>query len=266
MKKIFKIFKIILTLLFTVYSVIIISYLLFSNKEQRYDFASHLQGVYLSQTMFEILKFQDPSNSEIYFEQSVPFNKRGDYERGFQLLDQAVEYNPIVYLGYRGYMKLRFLRDFQGAIKDFDRLDTLTPGVIDAPWGEDIDFLRGEAYFGLGAYERAITHFDKTIENQGEEWAEIQSYVYLGISEFRLENFDNAIISYKRAIDQSKYVCEAHFGLAKVYKEIGETEKAKEHILKAEEYFQYKRTDPYNEFLNEIYKTDILTLKNDLGA
>lgn len=266
MKKIFKIFKILLTVLFTAYSIIVISLLFFSDKEKRYDFASHLQGDYLSQSMFEILKFQNPQNDEIYFEQSVPFNKRGDYEKGFELLNKAVEYNPRVHLGYRGYMKLRFLRDFKGAIIDFDKLDKLTPNVIDTPWGEDINFLRGEAYFGLGEYEKAIKHFNQSIENQGEDWAEIQSYVYLGICETKLQNFDKAIVSYNRAINQSKYVCEAHLGLAKVYYEIGEMEKAKEHILKAEQYFQYKRTDPYNEFLNEIYKSDILTLKNNLGA
>ena len=266
MKKVFKIFKILLTLVFTAYSIIIISFLFFSNKEIRYDFAAGLQGVKLSQSIFEILKFQDPTNSEIYFEQSVPYNKRGVYERGFELLDKAVEYNPKVYLGYRGYMKLRFLRDFDGAIKDFETLDELTPNFVDAPWGEDIDFLRGEAYFGIGEYQKAIEHFNKSIENQGEDWADIQTYVYLGICESKLENFDKAVISYNRALNQSKYICEAHLGLAKVHKEIGETEKAKEHILKAEKYFNYKRTDPYNEFLNEIYKSDILTLKNDLGA
>ncbi len=266
MKKVFKIFKILLTIIFTAYSIIIISFLFFSNKENRYDLAAGMQGAYLSQSIFEILKFQDPLNSEIYFEQSVPFNKRGYHEKGFEILDKAVEYNPRVYLGYRGYMKLRFLRDFRGAIKDFDTLDKMTPNVIDTPWGEDIDFVRGEAYYGLGEYQKAIKHFNKSIENQGEDWAEIQSYVYLGICESKLKKFDKAIISYNRAINQSKYVCEAHLGLAKVYNEIGETEKAKEHILKAEKYFQYKRTDPYNEFLNEIYKTDILKLKSDLGA
>lgn len=266
MKKIFKIFKIVLTVLFTAYSIVIISFLLFSDKQKRYDLAANMQGINLSQSIFEILKFQDPSNSEIYFEQSVPFNKRGSYERGFEILDKAVEYKPKVYLGYRGYMKLRFLRDFKGALKDFDRLDKLTPNVIDTPWGEDIDFLRGEAYYGLGEYKKAIQHFDKSIENQGEDWAEIQSYVFLGLCESKLKNYDKAIISYKRAVNQSKYVCEAHLGLAKVYQEIEEIEKAKEHILKAEQYFQYKRKDPYNEFLNEIYKTDILTLKSDLGV
>ena len=266
MKRVFKIFKLLLAVLFMVYSGIIIFFLGFSDKEERYDLAAHMQGANLSQSIFEILKFQDPLNSRIYFEQSVPFNKRGDHERGFELLDKAVEYDSIENLGYRGYMKLRFLRDFEGAIQDFDNLDILTPNVIDTPWGEDIDFVRGESYFGLGDYQRAINHFTRSIENQGEDWVDIQAFVYLGICEFKLDNPEKAIASYKKAIDQSKYVCEAHLGLAEVYYEIGETEKAEEHVLKAEQYFIYKRDDPYNEFLNEIYISDIELLKHKLGA
>ncbi len=158
------------------------------------------------------------------------------------------------------------MRDFKGAVKDFESLYNLTPNFIDAPWGEDIDFVRGEAFYGLKEYQKAIAHFNKSIENQGEEWVDIQSYVYLGICESNLGRFDKAIYFYKRAINRSEYACEAHFGLAQVYKKIGETEKAKEHISKAEEYFKYKRNDPYNEFLNEIYRKDILTFKNNLEA
>ncbi|SFF95215.1 TPR repeat-containing protein [Salegentibacter agarivorans] len=262
MKKIFKILKILLTVLFTSYSIFVILFLFFSDKEKRYDFASHLQGDYLSQSMFEILKLQNPQNDEIYFEQSVPYNKRGFYKEGFQLLNKAVELKPKMHLGYRGYMKLRFLRDFKGALKDFNRLDSLTPNFVDSPWGEDIDFLMGEAYFGLEKYDKAITHFGKSIENQGEGWVDIQAFVYTGLSEYKLGNFDEAKIQFEKALSQSKYTVEAHLGLAKIYLETGDLTKGKLHLDKAEKYFSYKRNDPYNEYLNEVYESDIVTLRS----
>ena len=236
--------------------------LFLSPKEQRYSFASHLQGVYLSQSMFEILKFQNSSNDRIYFEQSVPYNKRGYYEKGFRLLDKAVEIDPKMHLGYRGYMKLRFLRDFNGALEDFNRLDSLTPYVIDTPWGEDIDFLRGEAYFGLKNYEKSEFHFKQSIENQGEGWADIQAFVYTGLSEYELGNPEEAKKYFDKALNQSKYTVEAHLGLAKVYKGKGELEKSELHLDKAQKYFNYKRNDPYNEYLNEVYKSDLTSLRN----
>lgn len=265
MKKFLKIFKLILAVILTLYSVIVIYMLALSPKEQRFAFASHLQGFSLSQSMFEILKFQDPLNDEIYFEQSVPFNKRGYYAEGFNLLNEAVELNPEMHLGYRGYLKLRFLRDFEGALKDLNRLDSLTPKVRDTPWGEDIDFLRGEAYFGMMEYQESIDHFSKSIENQGESWVDIQAFIYNGLAEYELGNFNNARIQFEKALKQSKYSVEAHLGLAKIYLRLGDQEKAEAHLAKAEQYFAYKRNDPYNEFLNEVYKTDINVLRKSLN-
>ena len=262
MKRFFKVSKLILAIVLSLYSIEKIHMLFFSPKEQRYNYASHLQGVSLSQSMFEILKLQDPSNDLIYFEQSVPFNKRGYYNKGFHLLDKAVEIDPKIHLGYRGYMKLRFLRDFKGALEDFNRLDSLTPNFIDTPRGEDIDFLRGEAYFGLENYEKSIVHFKRSVENQGEGWADIQAFVYTGLSEYELGNFEEAKKQFEKALIQSKYTVEAHIGLAKVYKEIGESAKSESHLDKAEKYFTYKRNDPYNEYLNEVYKSDIISLRN----
>ena len=262
MKRFFKIFKIVLGVVLIAYSVVIISFLIFSPFEDRYSLAANMQGVFFSQSLFEILKFQEPENDKLYFEQSVPFNKRGYYAKGFSILDKAIELNPKVHLGYRGYMKLRFLRNYKAALKDFDRLDTLTENFVDAPWGEDIDFLRGEAYFGLENYEKAIIHFKKSIENQGEDWVDNQTYVYLGLSEYRLGNLKEAITYHQKALSQSKYTVEAHIALAKIYAEQNKTEAANTHLEQAKKYFNYKRDDPYNEYLNEVYKSDLVQLEN----
>ena len=39
-------------------------------------------------------------------------------------------------------MKLRFSREFDGALTDYETLDDLTPEIVDAPWGENINFLK----------------------------------------------------------------------------------------------------------------------------
>lgn len=264
MKRIFKILKLIVASLLTIYSLIIFYFLVLSSAEERFTFASHMQGVNLSQSMFEILKIGDPSNDDIYFEQSVPHNKRGDHEKGFELLDKAVELDPKMHLGYRGYMKIRFLRDFEGALEDLDRLDSLTPQVIDTPWGEDIDFLRGEACYGLQEYEKAINYFSRSIENQGKDWVDIQAFVYAGNSEYQLGNPEKAIDFYNQALEQSKYTVEAHLGLARIYAEKKQVKEARSHLELAKQYFVYKRNDPYNEYLNEIYRQDITSLEDQL--
>lgn len=206
----------------------------------------------------------DPTNSNAWMERSVSFNKSGDFQQGFKYLDKAVELNPELHLGYRGWIRLRKLRDFDKAIADFNKLDNLTPNVVDAPWGEDIDFLRGECYFGNKEYDQAIEYFNRSIKNQKEDWADVQTFVYLGICEFKLNNFEKAILEFKRALAQSENVCEAHFGMAKAYDKLGEVILAKEYIIKAQENITYKRDDFYNEYLNEIYLSEILDFKSYL--
>lgn len=265
MKIFFKILKILFSVLFLIYIFGVSYFALFAPKEERFKMAGQMQGSLLSQKMFEILKSQYPDYSDAYFEQSVAFNKYGNYTKGFELLDKAVDLEPELHLGYRGWMKLRKLRDFDNAIKDFDRLDSLTPNVVDAPWGEDIDFLRGECYFGKKDYQKAIELFNRNVKNQKEDWADIHSFVYLGLCEYELGNYKKAITEFQRALNQSERTPESYFGIAKAYQKLGEIEKAKENILKAEENINSKRDDYYNEFLNEIYLSEILEFKQQLN-
>ncbi len=266
MKKLLKIIKVILTILFFGYTAVILFLLFLSPKEKRFNIAEHghMQGTYLSQSVFTILTFQYPDYSEAYFEQSVPFNKRGDFAKGFQILDKAVELEPSLHLGYRGYMKLRFLRDYKSALKDFDQLDKLTPNFTDAPWGENIDFLRGECYYGNKDYQKAIHCFNRNIKDNKEDWVDINTFVYLGICEYELGNYKKSISEFNRALKQSKDTPEAHFGLAKTYLKLENFKKVKEYILKAEESIDYKREDSYKEFLNEVYLSEIIELKQEV--
>lgn len=203
-------------------------------------------------------------DSDEYMAYSVRFNKAGDFTKGFMYLDKAVELNPSSHLGYRGWIRLRKMRDYDKALIDFDRLDSLTPNVVDAPWGEDIDFLRGECRFGKKDYQKAIELFNRNIKNQDEDWADIHSFVYLGLCEYELGHYKKAITEFQRALNQSEYTPESYFGIAKAYQKLGEIERAKKSILKAEENISSKRDDVYNEFLNEIYLSEILEFKQEL--
>lgn len=206
----------------------------------------------------------DQENSDVLMERSGPINKSGDFKKGFEYLNKAVELSPSSHLGYRGWIRLRKMRDYDKALIDFDRLDSLTPNFVDAPWGEDIDFLRGECYFGKKDYKKAIEMFNRNIKNQKEDWADIHSFVYLGLCEYALGNYENSIAEFQRALKQSERTPESYFGIAKAYQKLGEIDKAKKNILKAEQNISSKRDDYYNEFLNEIYLSEILEFKRTL--
>ncbi|CAM1363529.1 Tetratricopeptide repeat-containing protein [Tenacibaculum soleae] len=207
----------------------------------------------------------ESNDSEEYMEYSVHLNKAGDFENGFKYLNKAVELEPEIHLGYRGWIRLRKMRDFEKALIDFNRLDSLTPKFVDAPWGENIDFLRGECYFGKKNYQKAIESFNLNVKNNKEDWVDIHTFVYLGLCEYKLGNYEKAISEFQRALKQSEFTPESYFGIAKAYKKLGEIEKAKENLLNAEKNIAYKRNDIYNEFLNEIYLSEILEFKKQLN-
>lgn len=254
MKKFFKIFG------YIVGAILVIAigfgiYLYFWN-ENRIEKSKELSQ--------RIENFESEDSNE-YMEYSVHLNKAGDFENGFKYLNKAVELDPKLHLGYRGWIRLRKMRDFDKALEDFDRLDSLTPNFVDAPWGEDIDFLRGECFFGKKEYQRAIELFNRNIQNQKEDWADIQSFVYLGLCKYELGNYEKAISEFKRALNQSEYVPESFFGMAKAYQKLGQIKKAKENLSKAEGNIHYKRDDIYNEFLNEIYMSEIQEFKQNMN-
>ena len=80
MKKILFVSKIFLSVVFLIGIFLIGYFFLFSSKDKRYSFAEHSQGLYMSQKLFDILIFQNPEDSNSYFEKSVAFNKRGEYD------------------------------------------------------------------------------------------------------------------------------------------------------------------------------------------
>lgn len=264
MKLFLKILKILISSVLFIYICTLIFFLFYFNDSKRFSIAEHLQGSLFSQTMFNILKYQNPNSSNIYFEQSIAFNKYGYHDKGFELLNKAVDLEPKMHLGYRGYMKLRFLRDFDGALSDFNRLDSLTPNFNDAPWGENIDFLRGECYYGTKNYQKAIECFQRNINNEKVGWADIQSFVYLGMCEYELKNYEKAIEVLKKGLEQSDKTTEAYLYLSKVYKAMGDLPKSRENLNKSKQNLGYKRDNEYNEYLNEIYLSDITELEKEI--
>ena len=124
----------------------------------------------------------DPTFDEGIRELSVAYLKRGIPHEWKKRIDIAVELNPTIWQGYRGYNYLWFYRDYKKAIADFDATDTLTPNFIDAPQGHSVDYWRGIAYLGLKEMEKSLAYFDKyintEIEESGEDWVEVTAFLY----------------------------------------------------------------------------------------
>lgn len=88
--------------------------------------AGNYQGYKQSQQGFDKAITLCPALSYAWFEKSVPYLKRGLFVEWRKLIDKAVELDPLQHLGYRGWCRYQFLRDYKGAIEDLEKLDQLT--------------------------------------------------------------------------------------------------------------------------------------------
>ena len=232
------------------------------------EFGKHAnyQGTPTCMNAFASILELDSTNAEAYRELSIPYLKRGIPHLWEKWIDKAVKYDPIAWQPYRGYNYLWFYRDYKRAIADFDASDTLTP-YLDYPQGHSVDFWRGIAYLGLKDYENSIAFWDKHIaketEDTGEDWVELEAFLYRGIAYYESGEKEKAMENFDKVIHYFKNSADAKYYKAKIVFEEGEKEMAlqilENAIVDFDSGFYINRG--YVETLRQIYKQDLENLK-----
>ena len=201
-------------------------------------------------------------DSEIYHELSVQNTKNGNYQIGFNYLNQAAELNPEVY-GYFGWVMLYYYRDYVRAIKYLEKYDSLTPNFVDYPIGENIHFLKGLAYLQLKSFEIAIFEFNNCIDEitnkNGENWVEESTFYYIGLCYQMQKNYKKAIWFYNKAIKYNKFYTEAYYQRGLCRLELNNLKKFNKDLLHSRELIMkgYRKSDSYLEIFHPVYLQDI---------
>lgn len=237
--------------------------------EQEFGQHNHMgppQGTSKSMTMLDSILKLDPTNAAAWREISIPYLKRGMPLEWKPLIDKAVEYNAETWQPMRGYLYLYFYRDYKKAIADFDASDTLTE-YIDYPQGHSVDFWRGIAYLGQKDYQNSIAYWNKHItketEDSGEDWVELEAFLYRGIAYYESGNSEKALENFDKVIAYFKQSADAKYYKALILKEIGKTDEAISLVNDAIVDFKaefYNNRD-YVEALRQIYLSDLEELK-----
>ena len=239
----------------------IIVYIFFSfSANDWFQLASKTQGAMISQKIFDILISKNPNESTYYFEKSVPYNKRGDYLTGFNILNKAIDLDPKSHLGYRGWLRLNKLKDYSGALQDFKTLDSLTPNFIDAAWGENIYYLKGICYLGLKEYSNASKEFNKYISSEKDSsWVNPNVFLYNGITKLKFEDHKNAVLNFRACIKYHKNCTEAYYYYGELLLKKKSLDSAKFMLNTAQNLISkgIKNKDVYNEVMYEIYLSDV---------
>lgn len=225
-----------------------------------YNLASQYQGLRESQEAFDKAIELFPEFSELYFEKSVPYLKNGEFVTWKTLIDKAVNLDPQKHLGYRGWCKFQFLRDYKCAIADFEKLRKLRPNDLGYSQNGNyqLQIVEGICYSALGNKNKAI----QTIENQINKTdynVGLYDYYQLGVTYFELDQFDKALENFEKQSKISDFAENIYFR-AKVSKIRNKDYlDLKNLALKTYDGGKFMR-DPYTHHYNKVYRKQIVDL------
>jgi tetratricopeptide (TPR) repeat protein len=167
-----------------------------------------------------------PNIAEVYRVKAIPYIKNGDYATAFALENKAVELDPKQWTAYRGFLKLIFTKDYEGAIIDFQKAQQLTPN------GFEMDhtyfFYMGLCNLELGNYAQAEKDLKQDIfiqtQNDSSGSPHFNTLLYMGILYYEMGENALAKDYLSRCLAQYKQLPEASFYMSMIYKQ----EKGKE--------------------------------------
>ncbi|MAU14887.1 MAG: hypothetical protein CMH46_05030 [Muricauda sp.] len=228
------------------------------------------QGTPECMRLIEKATLIDTTYAEAIRELSVAYLKRGMPHKWKPLFDRAVYHDPKTWLMARGVIYLKVYRDYNKAIEDLDAADKLTPDFVDYVAGHSIDFWKGMTYLGLNDYENCIAfynkHINKETEETGEDWVEIEAFLYRGIAHYESGNALEARKNFEKILFYTQNSADAKYYLSKILKDNGAIDSARTYINQAKEDYQagYYNQRNYVEALRQIYWDDLVELEKSL--
>ncbi|MEM6644002.1 MAG: hypothetical protein AAF616_13560 [Bacteroidota bacterium] len=219
------------------------------------------QGSRSSQIKFDrALELCPDGLAYAYMQKAVPYLKRGDFITWKQLIDRAVAIDPLGQLGYRGWCRFQFLRDYQAAIDDLQQLEKLMPGNIGYSQNGDYHLKTAMAlcYKQLGILDSAILILENhTSAKSYEPWA--YEFLHLGVIYLEANKVDQAILALKKQLDANDYLAETYYYLALAYQQKQSDLLYKENMLRAKDFYNDGKMlfDVYTTMVDAIDLTQI---------
>lgn len=203
----------------------------------------------------------DPSFDYAYWAKSIAYLKSGDFVTWKKLIDKAVELNPTAHLGYRGWCRYQFFRDYKGAIEDIEALERLVAYDIGQSQNGTyhLNIAKGLCYKALGEREKAIKIIEDQIKlNNEEDFIGAYDYLHLGVLYLETDDFDKALIVFEKQSEINE-VAENQYYSALVYKALERQAEYRVSLEKAKALYLSgkKMTDPYSSPMDKVYLVNI---------
>jgi tetratricopeptide (TPR) repeat protein len=218
------------------------------------------QGSRQSQLLFDKALAMCPALDYALSEKAVPYLKRGDFITWKKLIEKAVELNPTSHLGYRGWCRFQFVRDYKGAIADLEKLSTLLSPEIGYSVNGDyqLNIAKALCYKAIGEKTKAIKIIEEQLATKNYSPG-LYDYLHLGVLKIETGNIQEGIKYLNKSIAYNDYMAEPYYYLGLAYKSQNMMKEFKANMEKAKEYYQkgYKRFDPYTNPIDKIFLSDI---------
>ena len=209
----------------------------------------------------------DPTYAAAYKAKSTAYLKSGDFITWKILIDQAVEYDPKNTLGYRGWCRYQFFRDYKGAIADIEQLEKILGYDIGLSTNGDYHLKVAKAlcYKGLGQKDKALEILENYL-SANPDFIGLYDYMHLGVLYLELGKTEEAIVAFERQAMEFSHA-ESEYYWAMACKSLGQREACRQHLEEAKaKYLAYKyHLDPYTAAMDRIYLADIDTELEKLG-
>ncbi|WP_282030952.1 tetratricopeptide repeat protein [Winogradskyella eximia] len=201
----------------------------------------------------------DSTFAYAYREKSTAYLKSGDFITWKQLIDKAVEHNFKENLGYRGWCRYQFFKDYKGAIEDIEELENKVKFDIGTSANGDyhLNIAKALCYKAIGQKEKAIEIINKQL-NSEDHFLGLYDYLHLGVLYFEQNEFEKAIEAFNKQTEDNE-LAENQFYLALTYKALKMPADYKTHLNEAKTLYldERKMFDPYTNPMDKIYFEDI---------
>lgn len=203
----------------------------------------------------------DPSFDYPYWAKSIAYLKSGDFVTWKKLIDKAVELNPKSHLGYRGWCRYQFFRDYEGAIQDIEKLDSL----VDYDIGQSqngtyhLNIAKGLCYKAIGEKDKAIKIIENQIQlNYEENFLGANDYLHLGVLYLETGRLEKALEVFSKQSEVNE-LAENQYYSALTFKALHKNIEYESCLKKAKELYIGGRNmfDPYSTPMDKIYLESI---------
>jgi tetratricopeptide (TPR) repeat protein len=188
--------------------------------ELGYKALEYPQGSKESQLIFDSVIAINPNYAWAYFEKSVPYLKRGFLYEGLQILNKAIELEPVNYLCYRASWYWQY-KNYDLCIQDLEMYYALPNAYLQyTPGGEmNMKIVLGLAYAKNKNYQKAIKKIESYISAyKSENDIGLFDYHTLGLLYVYNKQYNKAIEAFEKQFTINNNIADSYYYLGLAYK------------------------------------------------